>query len=80
MVSQGSTKDQALKGGASINSRPLQATWPHKMEAEAAILWSCLAKFSTQSFECASKENLRIRFQGNLRMHPKRSVLMGIDR
>ena len=36
-----------LKGEASVSSRPQQATWPHKMDAEAAILWSSLAKLST---------------------------------
>lgn len=32
--------------GASFSLRPLQATWPHKMDAEAAVSWSSLATFS----------------------------------
>ena len=48
--------EQVLEGGASVSSRPLQATWPHKMDVEAAISWSSLAKFSTQSLICAPKE------------------------
>lgn len=33
-----------LLGGSSVNSRPLQVVWPHKMDAKAAILWSSSAK------------------------------------
>ena len=34
-------------GAASVSSMTLQATWPHKVDAKAAILWSGLAKLST---------------------------------
>ena len=38
-----------LLGGASVTSRPMQTSWPHKMDAEAAMLWSRLAKLPTNS-------------------------------
>lgn len=34
---------QVLMGLTGVSSRSLQATWPHRMDAEAAILWSSLA-------------------------------------
>lgn len=34
----------SLHEGASVSFRSLQATWPNKMDAKAAILWSSLAK------------------------------------
>lgn len=37
----------ALKGRAGVSSRPVQATWPHKINAKAAVLPSSLAKHST---------------------------------
>ena len=37
----------ALKGGAGVSSRPVQATWPQKINAKAAVLPSSLAKHST---------------------------------
>lgn len=33
--------------GTSVVSRPQQATWPHKIDAAAAISWSSLAKLLT---------------------------------
>lgn len=35
-----------LSSRASVNSRPLQSTWPLKMDAKVAILWNKLAKLS----------------------------------
>ena len=37
----------AFPCGASVSSRPPQATWP-KMDVEAAMLWRNLAKVSTE--------------------------------
>lgn len=34
-------------GGTSVSLRPLLATWPHKMDAEAIISWSSLTKLAT---------------------------------
>ena len=39
----------AFLGGASVTSSSLKATWPHKMDAEAAVLWNSLAKLPTNS-------------------------------
>lgn len=35
-----------LKRRASVSSRLPQATWPHKLNAKAAILWNSVAKLS----------------------------------
>ena len=42
--SAGGYLGHALSGGASVTSRPLQAAWPQKMDAEAATLWRSLGK------------------------------------
>lgn len=34
-------------GLSSVRSRPLHASWPHKVYAKAPTLWSSLTKFST---------------------------------
>lgn len=34
-------------GRSSVSSRPLRASWPHKVDAKATILRSSLTKFST---------------------------------
>lgn len=45
---QAAVQDMCLHAGASVNLMPLQATWPHKVGAQAAIPWSGLVKLLTQ--------------------------------
>lgn len=45
-----------------VNSRSLKATHPHKMDAEAAALQSCLAKFS-KTFEGLNEKTFEMRYE-----------------
>lgn len=46
LVTPGLLSRHALIGRASLSSRSLQAAWPHKMDADAAVSWSSLVKLS----------------------------------
>lgn len=46
LVTPGLLSRHVLIGRASLSSRSLQAAWPSKMDADAAVSWSSLVKLS----------------------------------